>query len=122
MIISRYNQRILKRKELNVSLSKLAKTEALELDKKRRLLAGYQNRLAIKSLNDTAVLEKKYAHMYGENWRSTVPSYKLDKIESDLSMEVGSLNNEREDELLKGMRKLESKGPSLIKCIKRGKL
>lgn len=60
--ISKYNQLKIKRKELNLELSKIAKKEAEESERERKHIDPYQIKKALKSLRNKQsgpVLSKK---------------------------------------------------------------
>lgn len=78
---------------------------------KNQLLAGSNTRITLLSLEASSEIEKKYAEIYGANWRENLSSEKVEQIEKIILEEKRTARKEIEERILS----VKPHGRSLIK-------
>lgn len=100
MATSEYDRLQLEQRELNRKLDKIAIQRSQENYAKSQLLRGSRTKITELSLKASAEIEKKYADIYGENWRENLSSKKVEQIEEMIEIEKRNAREEIKERTL----------------------
>ena len=100
MAISEYRKIQIEQRELDRKLDKIATQRSQENYTKGQLLRGSRTRITELSLKASSEIEKKYAEIYGENWRDNLSSEKVEQIEEMIEIEKRNAREEIEERTL----------------------
>lgn len=101
MAISEYRKIQIEQRKLEENLDKITTQKAQYYYAKTQLLKGSSSRIALLSLQESVQIEKKYAEIYGENWRETLTSETVSQIEEKIRVEKRDALRQIEDRILK---------------------
>lgn len=101
MAISKYDKLQLEQRELERKLDGIASQKAQYSYAKSQLLRGSSSKITLLSLEKLDQIEKKYAEMYGDNWRERLSSEKVRLIEEKIRIENRVVSTQIEDSFLR---------------------
>ena len=110
MAISEFRKIQIEQRKLDEKLDLISSERVRKKSIKNQLLAGSNTRITLLSLASSEI-EKKYAEIYGANWRENLSSEKVAQIEKIILEEKSTARKEIEERILS--TKLH--GRSLIK-------
>ena len=111
MAISEFRKIRIEQRELGSKLDQIASNRAKATYAKSELLKGSISRITSLSFEASLEIEKKYAEIYGENWRERLSSKEVEQIEEIMAIEKRNAREEIEGATLR----TELGGRSLIK-------